>query len=235
MVNNRLIWVLESKDLLASEQCGFMKTVALQIIWFVLIVTFVMFLPRKEHILAIFFDLVKAYDTTWKHCILSDLYNLDFRGYLPTFIDGFLPHRLFQEMGVPHGTILSPVPFSLKIDNIVSSVLKGSEASLFVNDFALCIRAKSLLHAQRLMQPCVNSVQGCVSNNGFKFSTSNTVCMHFYNQREHFAEPSILFDKNPINVVAEAKFLGIIFDRTLSYNSHVNYMKTNGLKALDIF
>ena len=119
--------------------------------------------------------------------------------------------------------------------NIVNSVLKSSEASLFVDDFVLCIRAKSLLHAQRLMQPCVNSVQGCVSNNGFKFSTSNTVCMHFYNQREHFAEPSILFDKNPINVVAEAKFLGIIFDRTLSYNSHVNYMKTNGLKALDIF
>ena len=28
---------------------------------------------KKEHVLAIFFDLVKAYDTTWKHGILSDL------------------------------------------------------------------------------------------------------------------------------------------------------------------
>ena len=71
-------------------------------------------LPKKEHVLAIFFDLEKAYDTTWKHGILSDLYDLDFRGHLPTFIDGFLSHRLFQvragstlfdtyelEMGVP--------------------------------------------------------------------------------------------------------------------------------------
>ena len=72
------------------------KTIALQIIWFDLIVTFVVLLPKKEHVLAIFFALEKAYDTTWKHSILSDLYDLDFRGHLPTFIDGFLSHRLFR-------------------------------------------------------------------------------------------------------------------------------------------
>ena len=118
---------------------------------------------KKEHILAIFFDLEKAYDTTWKFGILSDLYDLDFRGRLPTFIDRFLSHRLFQvragsalsdtyeqEMGVPQGSILSPVLFSLEINNIVKSVSKGSEASLFVDDIALCIRAKFLPHAQRL-------------------------------------------------------------------------------------
>ena len=84
---------------------------------------------------------------------------------------------------------MSSVLFSLKINNIVKSVLKGLEASLFMDDFALCIRAKSLLHAQSM---CVNSVQDCVSDNGFKFSTSKTVCVHFCNQRKHFAEPSIL-------------------------------------------
>ena len=137
--------------------------------------------------------------------ILSDLYDLDFRGHMPTFIDGFLSHRLFQvragstlsdtyeqEMGVPQGSILSSVLFSLKINNIVKSVLKGSEASLFMDDFALCIREKFLPHAQRFMQLCVNSVQDWISNNGFKFFTSKTVCMHFCNQRKHFAEPSIL-------------------------------------------
>ena len=112
--------------------------------------------------------------------------------------------------------------------------MKGSEASLFVDDFALCICAKSLPHVQRLMQLCVNSVQDWISNNGFKFSTSITVCMHFCDQRKHFAEPSILLDKISIKVVTEAKFLGVIFDRTLSYDGHVNHLKTNCLKALDI-
>ena len=84
------------------------------------------------------------------------------------------------------------------------------------------------------MQLCVNSVQDWISNNGFKFSISKSVCMHFCNQRKHFAEPSILLDKTSIKVVTEATFLGVIFDRTLSYSSHANYLKTNCLKALDI-
>ena len=29
---------------------------------------------QKQHVLAIFFDMEKAYDTTWKHGILSDLW-----------------------------------------------------------------------------------------------------------------------------------------------------------------
>ena len=81
---------------------------------------------KKEHVVAIFFGLEKAYDTTWKHGTLSDLNDLYFRGHLPTFIDGFLSHRLLQvragstvsdmyeqEMGVPYSSILSPILFSL--------------------------------------------------------------------------------------------------------------------------
>ena len=92
-----------------------------------------MFLPKKNTLLPFFFNLEKAYDTTWKYGIPSDLYDLDFRGYLPTFIDGFLSHRRLQlragstlsdthelEMGVPQSSILSPVLFILKTNNIVN-------------------------------------------------------------------------------------------------------------------
>ena len=104
-----------------------------------------------------------------RYTILS--FRLDFRGHLPTFIDRFLSHRLFQlragstlsdtyeqEMGVPQGSILSPVLFSLKIGDIVKSVLNSSEVSLLAYDFDLCICVKSLPHAKRLMHLSVNSV-----------------------------------------------------------------------------
>ena len=165
------MWVLESKGLLASEQCAFFlgkkRSTADHVVGLDSYIWNIFCQKRKkkkkEHVLAIFFDPEKAYDTTWKHSILSDLYDLDFRGRLPTFIDRFLSHRLFQvragsalsdtyeqEIDVPQGSILSPVLFNLKINNIVNSVLKGSEATLLVDDFALCIRAKFLPHAQRL-------------------------------------------------------------------------------------
>ena len=87
-----------------------------------------------------------------------------------------------QEMGVPQGSILSPALFSIKINNIVKAVLKGTDYSLFVDDFASCVSGKTLNKVERAMQLCVNSVQEWQSENGFKFSTSKTVCIHFYQQ-----------------------------------------------------
>ena len=77
-MNNRLLWVLESKGLLASEQCGFRKncSTADDLVRFDSYIRNAF--AKKEHVFAILFDLEKAYDTTWKHGILSDLYNLDF-------------------------------------------------------------------------------------------------------------------------------------------------------------
>ena len=82
-MNNRLMWVLESKGLLASEQCGFRKkrSTADHLVRFDSYIRNAFAKKekkKKEHVLAIFFDLEKAYDTTWKHGILSDLYDLDF-------------------------------------------------------------------------------------------------------------------------------------------------------------
>ena len=85
-------------------------------------------------------------------------------------------------MADPQGSMLSPVLFSLNVHNIVKSVLKGSEASLFIEDFAVCIRAKSVPHAERLVQLLENGVQDWVSNDGFKFCTNKTICTRFCNQ-----------------------------------------------------
>jgi hypothetical protein len=44
----------------------------------------------KTDLVSIFFDLEKAYDTTWKYGILKDLKDAGLKGRLPLFISGFL-------------------------------------------------------------------------------------------------------------------------------------------------
>ena len=44
---------------------------------------------------SIFFDLEKAYDTTWKYGIMKDLHDMDHRERLPFFIQNFLTERKF--------------------------------------------------------------------------------------------------------------------------------------------
>ena len=84
------------------------------------------------------------------------------------------------------------------------------------------------------MQLCIHSVQEWVSENGFKFSTSKTVCIHFHQQYGFFPDPNILLGKTPIKVVKEAKFLGLIFDTKLTFKNRVQYLKSSCQKAVDI-
>ena len=75
---------------------------------------------KREHVVAVFFDLEKAYDTTWRYGILKDLHNFGMKGRLPNVIKSFLEDRTIQvrvgstlsdlydqEQGVPQGAILS--------------------------------------------------------------------------------------------------------------------------------
>ena len=139
-----------------------------------------------------------------------------------------------QKNGVPQGSILSPVLFNTKINDIVEAVLKDSESSFFVDDFALCLRGRSLPSVVRRLQLCVNSVNKWVQENGFTFSVRKTECVHFTNQRGVFTEPDIKLHGTSIKVADEAKFLGLVFDRQLTFRAHVKYLKTICHKALNV-
>ena len=246
MVNDRLVWVLESKKLLSKFQCGFRKDHStldhlVRFEYFVRVA-----FARKKQVLAVFFVLEKAYDTTWKHGILTNLFDLEFRGRLPIFIQNFLSDRHFQvksgstfsnsylqENGVPQGSILSPMLFNLKINNIMKSVTNNVNASLFVDDFAVYIEGKHLKHLERFMQLCINKIQKWVAENGFRFSISKTTCVHFHKQRI-YTEPTLHLDGQAIPVKDEVKFLGLIFDRKMDFKAHVKYLKEKCRKALNI-
>ena len=97
MVNARLVCSLESQDLITEIQCSFRvnRSSLDHLVSFETCIRDAFL--QKQHVLGIFFDPEEAYDTTWKHGILSDLLDLGFRGHLPIIcFDGFLSDRLFK-------------------------------------------------------------------------------------------------------------------------------------------
>ena len=116
MINDRLVWYIESNKLLTIYQSGFRKHRS-TIDHLIKLESFIReSFVRGEHNVAIFFDLEKAYDTTWKYGIMKDLFDLGLRGHLPGFIQNFLNDRTFQ---VRLGTTLSD-PFEQDCDPISS-------------------------------------------------------------------------------------------------------------------
>ena len=51
---------------------------------------------KKEHVVAVFFDLEKAYDTTWQYGILRDLQELGVKCRLANLLESFLAERLIK-------------------------------------------------------------------------------------------------------------------------------------------
>ena len=51
---------------------------------------------RGKHITAVFFDLEKPYDITWKFGIIKDLHDFGLKSRLPKFIKNFLSNRTFK-------------------------------------------------------------------------------------------------------------------------------------------
>jgi hypothetical protein len=247
MVNSRLVYYLEANDLITNIQSGFRKerSTTDQLVRLETWVREGMI--NRQHVVMVFFDLEKAYDTAWKYGILSDLFKAGLRGHMPTFISQFLENRQFrvrvgstlsdlydQEMGVPQGSILSVTLFGLKINDIVKCVNPGTESSLFVDDFAACCRSKQLRSIERQLQQCLNKLQKWADENGFKFSKTKTVCMHFCNLRRIHDDPLLTIDNNVIPVVKEAKFLGILFDNKLSFIPHLRNLRAKCMKALNL-
>ena len=89
MVNSRLTWYLERHMVITEFQSGFRRRRS-TVDNLVTLETSIRdaFVDRK-HLVSIFFDLEKAYDTTWNHGILLDLYKTGLRGRLPMFICDF--------------------------------------------------------------------------------------------------------------------------------------------------
>ena len=202
---------------------------------------------NKQEVVSIFFDLEKAYDTTWKYGILKDLHEAGLRGRMPVFISKFLENRNFrvrlgstlsdpfeQEMGVPQGSILSITLFSLKINSLAKVLSKDVEGSLYVDDFLMSYRAKTTKASERQLQGYLHKIEKWCIENGFKFSQSQTVCVHFHKKRGILAVPDLSLNGEKIKVVKETRFLGAIFDQKLSFIPHLKALKTKCLKALDI-
>ena len=157
-----------------------------------------------------FFDLEKAYESMWKFGIMRDLDNAGLRGRLLLFIECFLKNRQFhvrlgssysdlfeQEMGVPQGSILLVTLFGLKINSIVKAISPGVECSLYVNDFLICYRSKHIHIIERHLQQCLNKLADWADTNGFKFSPSKTVRIHFCKLRKPHPEPILLLNGTP--------------------------------------
>ncbi|MEO1419301.1 MAG: reverse transcriptase family protein, partial [Bacteroidota bacterium] len=247
MVNNRFVWFLEYKKIYSPIQCGSRKFHSTADVLLQLESSICKAFACKHHHVSVFFDLEKAYDTTWRHGILKTIHSCGIRGEMALFLKAFISSRQFQvrvgstlsdimsqEEGVPQGSVLSVTLFALAINGIASVVPSGILSTLFVDDFSISFHAAKMTMAERKLQLCINRIDKWADNNGFKFSSSKSVVVHFCRIRNHHPDPDLYLKGRRLPCVEDARFLGMHLDRRLTWLPHLKTTKVNCLKSMQI-
>ena len=249
MVNLRLTWLLKEKQIISPTQFGAEKGRS----------TIEPLIQLEEHIrhafnnktptIAIFFDIEKAYDATWKYPILKKLKDEGIDGQLPIFLQNFMSNRTFQIRidntyskvfaqvnGIAQGSVLSCTAFKLAVNSIIDDLPENVKKSIFMDDFAAYCSSKKLRYATRILNILLRKLENWSKQTGFKFSLDKTKAVAFYRDKRWVKDQPInliFFGKN-IEVLEVHKFLGIIFDSHLNFKAHIEYTRIKCKKALNL-
>ena len=247
MINFRLIWYIEKNSLFASYQSGFRKFRSTQDNLSKLETAIHNNFLQKSHLSAIFFDIEKAYDMTWRYGIIKTLHKWGMRGSLPSFISSFLSSRTFRvrvantlsdtfslDNGVPQGSTLSVTLFSIAINNLASSLQPSVGRCLYVDDLVIYYAADSIEIVHDTLQNSINTLVKSADLCGFKFSHTKTTCLHFCRRRLCPGETEYSMKNDVIPCVDQIRFLGLIFDKKLSWVPHIKQLVNKCLKSLNI-
>ncbi len=127
---------------------------------------------NKELVMAVFVDVEKAYDMIWKEGLMIKLDMMIITGIIYNWIKDFLADRFIQvrigkvlsgrymvENGIPQGSIISPILFSIMINYVFSQVQGDIVRSLFADDGAVWKRGRNINHITGKIQEAIEVVE----------------------------------------------------------------------------
>ena len=163
------------------------------------------------------------------------------------FIQNFLSHRTFrvrignhlsssflQENGVPQGGVLSLALFAVMINDIGDELPAAIGRSLFVDDLAIWYAASSTRFMTQQLQLAVARLEKWSEENGLRFSTAKTVAVHFCRRRCSDTDLGIRLNGQTIPTEPVARFLGVQFDRRLTYKPHFKMLRERCFRSLNV-
>ena len=103
-----------------------------------------------------------------------------------------------------------------------------------MDDLLITVTHPDRSYAANLMQQCINKISHWTSENGFKFSAPKTVAINFSRNPIYLEPPRLYLNETEIEYSDEIKFLGLIFDKKLTFESHVKLLKAKCLKCLNL-
>lgn len=239
IIKLRLVDYLNKNKVLSNMQFGFQKDLSTQDA--IAKVTSIIYdaIDSKRACLGVFVDLAKAFDTVSHGLLLEKLENLGIRGNVLKLFKSFLEERkqkveiknvLSKEQtvtcGVPQGTVLGPVLFTIYLNSLFTLNSSGTIIS-FADDTVILYTGHTWDEVRHLAERGLKKIFDWFNANLLTVNVNKTKIIPFTSYEKYLPDYSTISVNNLlISLTRSIKYLGVFIDSYLRWNIHVNNIIT---------
>ncbi|KAF2356587.1 Reverse transcriptase domain [Trinorchestia longiramus] len=184
--------------------------------------------------LLLLLDLSKAFDSVEHTRLLKKISNLGiatqwFQSYLTNCshavrLENTISSPIQNDFGVPQGSILGPLLFSIFINDF-PSMPSNTRISMYADDVQIAMTSApaKLSQTKSNTEILLKHVKSWYDQNGLKLNASKTQCIIFgsKNTIKKLLNLTLTLGNDIIEPVGKVKNLGVWFDQNMSFTSHV--------------
>jgi ribonuclease HI len=237
MVAARLHYLAESRGWWSSKQAGFRRLHSTedQVLRLSQSISDGFQARKPLRTVLALLDFSKAFDTVWRSRLLEKMLAKGVPRRFVAWVRGFLRNRRAAvkwfgscgrwrclKQGVPQGAVLSPLLFLFFIDAVMEVLPVGVEVSMYADDIAIWSQHQDKTRAAERVEEAVRAVAEW--SKSAKLQLNAAKCeVAFFSTDNHEAKhvPVVQLSGRQLSHNPTPVFLGVCFDRTLSFRPHV--------------